>query len=104
MLPRVPCQYQYGENVLEVTSFGQYVFNGIGAADLEDVGGIGGYYKIAHVVKNEKQHRFEIHITKDRKIVLSNIKGMVDVKIDGATKEEFVDSSGILGSVDTFFP
>lgn len=85
-----------GEDILEVTSFGQYALNDVDHADLQE-GTIGGY-PIYHSQPNEKTHSFDIVVGPTENITLSTFKDIVSVTFKGGTKKHYRESVGLVGS------
>ena len=88
-----------GDDILEVTSFGEYALNGIGAADLtaSDNAKLAGY-PIYYTRPTEKHHVFDIVIGPHQNITLYTFKDLVSVKITEGTKDHFGNSVGLMGS------
>ena len=87
-----------GDNVLEVSSYGEYMLNGVERAELpfmmEDM------YNVTHVAKNMKEHEFIIkkNLYGNEQIVVKTHKEMVTVKVEDGTATSFGDSVGLMGS------
>lgn len=64
---------QIGPDVLEVSSFGDYFFNGVEGAGMPSV--MASDYPIAHTILNTKQHLFEIVLTETDYIQVKSFKG-----------------------------
>ena len=87
-----------GNDTLEVTSFGEYAFNGISNANLTEASLAG--YTVHHRVPNPKQHFFDIVVDGRENITLSTFKDLVSVKIDSGDRLSFGNSFGIMGTFD----
>lgn len=89
---------QIGEDILEVSSFGEHFFNGVDAngADHADFT-LGGFAVHYDVLETNKKH-FEINIDGSEKITITTLKDMVSVKIHSATSANFANSVGLMGS------
>jgi hypothetical protein len=86
-----------GDDVLQVDSFGEYVFNGVLAADLEGAKFFD-LFAIAHEVVNKQKSVFRIDLTKAQVIEISTFKDLVAVRLLGATQQTFGNSVGVMGS------
>lgn len=90
---------QIGEDILEVSSFGECILDGVSAADMPNI--IAGF-TVQHSEPSKNVHLFEIVLDqdKDEKIVIKTFKDMVSVKLHGASPTRFHGSQGMLGSYD----
>jgi len=87
-----------GDDILEVTSFGEYVLNGVSEVDLNgDAANVAGF-PIYHTQPTEKSHIFDIVIGVRENITLSTFKDLVTVKITEAHKSHFGRSEGLIGT------
>jgi len=97
-----------GDETLEVTSWGEYAINRIGAVALNSHGGgsvrrgdvvstLGGY-PIFHTKKDDKMNVFEVMLPHNQTIVISNLKDLVSVKINHASRQYFGNAVGLLGN------
>ena len=87
-----------GDNVLEVASFGDYAWNGISAADMNDVDDDLTGIKIVHSNPNPKTHQFDIMIGPKTNITIGTFKDLVSVKFVGASMDLFGDGVGLMGA------
>jgi len=104
---RTKARYQYsfiesaairiGDDILEVTSWGQYWLNGVGGTDLEF---IADNFPVTYTRENNKTHRFVIKTseTGNESIVINIFKDMVSVTVENATTANFGSSVGLMGS------
>lgn len=97
-----------GEDILEVSSWGEYALNGVEDAvaassqlpELREgatVSKLGGY-PIYHTHVSKEKHIFDIILSKHSNITVSNFKRFVNVKINHET-ELFSDVSGLMGDI-----
>ena len=87
-----------GDDVLEVSSWGQYMLNSISNADLP---AMVGPFTVEHTQMNENQHLFNIQIHEGQRIQIKTFKDWVSVKVDGADKKNFGNSKGLMGEFRT---
>lgn len=91
---------QIGADILEVSSFGDYMLNGIAAATMPQV--MGDCCNVTHTQLNQKQHSFSIHMGEGVSLELSTHKDIVSLKIlhgsSPVVDEWFGSSSGLMGS------
>lgn len=90
---------QIGEDVLEISSWGEFFFNGVEGAGLPEQ--IAGLYAVNHTQFDEKMHRFEVNLLDGQKIIVNTHKDMVAVKMEGAKPHNFEHSVGMLGVFGT---
>ena len=92
---------QIGEDVLEVRSFGSYLFNSISEATLPSFIGSTDF-ALHHEIKNSKQTVFSIVLNEARNetIEVSVFKDMVSVAVHNADAKNFGASEGLLGGFD----
>ena len=87
-----------GEDVLEVSSWGTHLYNGVENADLEGAElasfPIRRYYVPKH---NDELIHYEIFVGDGQIILLKAFKDFVGVKIENAFANDYRDSSGLLG-------
>ncbi|CAB9500049.1 expressed unknown protein [Seminavis robusta] len=87
-----------GDDILEISSYGDYFLNGVEGAPLPAfVGGL----PVAHLARDEKSHMFDIFLEEDRRIVIKTLKDWVSVKIDQPLAVDFADSVGMMGNFVT---
>lgn len=86
-----------GDDILEVTSWGEYWMNGVGGADLEFMGDD---FFVTHTADGKKKHRFVIQTNEEAQeaIVVKTFKDMVSVTVENATEANFGSSVGMMGS------
>lgn len=83
-----------GQDILEVSGFGDYLLNGVGTADLPAT--IGGF-DIDYEMINKKKHRFDIEYAPGKTIRIKTVKDLVNVQLINATATAFGDSVGLMG-------
>merc|ERR1719491_457905 len=83
---------------LQVSSFGEYVLNGVESADRTNMAISG--FAIKYSNPSQKIHEFNIQISEQESISLSTFKDMVSIKLNSASPERFQGSLGMLGSFD----
>lgn len=89
---------QIGEETLEVSSFGDYILNGVDGADL----GLGiSDLPIIYSHPSKHVYLFEVTVDGEEKIVLKVFKDMVSVKFENADSKRFHGSSGMMGDFET---
>lgn len=95
--------------MLEVSSFGSYMFNSISNADVSAMI-MADLYPVSYTKDNDKSHRFEINLDSEpfngndklvEKIVVSVFKDMVGVSVKNGTSDTFGTSVGLMGSFST---
>jgi hypothetical protein len=85
-----------GDDILEVSSFGEYAFNGVEGADMEGAK-FADLYTIEHTQPEAKKHFFTIRTGGNEHIVVSSYKDLVSVKTNNSTMYNFGASSGMMG-------
>lgn len=85
-----------GDDILEVSSWGEYRLNGVGSADLK--GAHLGPFDLVLSSLNEYQHSFDIITEGDQVIQIKTFKDFVDVKLEKVNLEDFASSQGMMGS------
>lgn len=85
-----------GDDILEVTGWGEYWLNGVGNADLDF---IGDGFPITHIEENKKRHSFVIKTNEpgQESIVIRTFKDMVAVNVKNASMVNFGSSVGLMG-------
>jgi len=85
------------EDVLQVSSFGQYSVNGVSNADMPAI--LSGY-PVEHIQKGEDDHTFEITLGNKEYLHVSTHKNLVNIKFELAPDSDldFADSVGLMGS------
>lgn len=96
---------QIGDDLLEVGSWGESFYNGVGNSGGEDVDmpnhQMADRYSVTHTMATKKRHIFEVDLLNGQKIIVTTHKDMVNVKMDGAKHGEFKNSVGLLGKFGT---
>ena len=105
---RTKAQYQYsyiesaavkiGDDVLEVSSYGNYMLNGVGNAAMPNM--MSGY-SVAYTLSGENDHEFDIQIGDLDHIYVKAHKNMVSVKFSNVHATDFEDSTGLMGQWKT---
>lgn len=88
-----------GNDILEVSSFGDFAFNGVDSPDLDTLSG----YAVQHTQVNKKKHTFNVIVGKHENITISTFKDFVSVSItSGAESTKFFrNSNGLMGSYNS---
>lgn len=84
-----------GDDILEVSSWGDYALNGVEGASLEGAS-IGGY-PVYHTQLTKKSHTFDVVVGKAENISIATFKDLVSVRFSGGY-HHYGSSSGIMGS------
>ena len=84
-----------GNDILQVSSFGQYMLNGISNGDLsEKLSG----YTVEHSIPHKNLHQFYIDLKDGRHFTVKVLKDMVSFSFHlPGTDEEFGETVGLLG-------
>jgi len=88
-----------GEDTLQVSSYGDYMLNGVSRADLANA--TISDFPIVHSHPMERVHQFEIQVSGEEKIVLKTFKDMVSVNVQKAEAQRFHGSLGMMGQFET---
>lgn len=88
-----------GEDVLEVSAYGQYFFNGVESARLPNM--MGDKYPVTHTAENKKTHHYEIKLGEDEHIHIKTVKDIVSIQFNGVSREHFGGSLGLMGEYGT---
>jgi hypothetical protein len=83
-----------GDDILEVSSFGEYFFNGVESAKLPQTLSL---YPLTYEKNDEKHSSFVIDLDFGQKVHIYTIKDIVNFKFNNATAEMFDDSVGLMG-------
>ena len=88
-----------GDDVLTVSSWGDFAINGVHGAQGKEAMSIGGF-PVSQAQFNKKHTRLEVSLGggNDEKLVLSTFKDLVSVTIHQGRAENFQTSSGMMGS------
>jgi hypothetical protein len=86
-----------GTDVLEVASKGVYYLNGVEGSEMPNT--ISGF-PISHTQPNENRHIFDVDLGENEHINIKTFKDFVSVMVDGALREDFEDSVGLMGAFD----
>jgi hypothetical protein len=103
---RIRYEYSYiesaairiGDEILEVSSWGEYHLNGIDSAEMPNH--ISGYL-ITHSEPTEKSHVFEISIDGNERIKVKTFKDMVSIEFNHADLSRFKGSAGMMGDFES---
>jgi hypothetical protein len=87
-----------GDDVLEVSSWGQYYVNGVEGAEMPAT--ISGF-PVTHNAPTKKIHIFEVEVSRGEKIVLKTFKDMVSVKMENADGIRYLKSGGMMGDYNS---
>ena len=83
-----------GDDVLEVTGYGEYMVNGVDSAELPlTLGGL----DIEYEPISKKKHKFEIPFSDQSSIRITTVKDLVNVQMVNASGTEFDQSVGLMG-------
>lgn len=85
-----------GDDILEVSSYGSYIFGGVSAASMPAT--FADQYPVAYERTSEKEHKFVITIGETESIIVSSFKDMVSVRLANATEATFAQSVGLMGN------
>ncbi|CAB9504548.1 expressed unknown protein [Seminavis robusta] len=95
-----------GNEILEIAGWGDYILNGVGAADLTEATLEG--YPIASIQLNKKQHSFLIDLGGNVTLSINTNKDIVSIKLNPGEgyrspemHEWFGNSSGLMGSISS---
>lgn len=91
-----------GQDVFEVSSFGEYSINGVDEAKTPFM--MAGKFRLDHPVQaNEKERNFKIHLDDrtEEYMVVKTFKDMVNVKFLNASHTNFASSIGLMGSFNS---
>ena len=100
-----------GDDILEVSSYGEYSFNGVASA-LVDEGAVSptlrsssplahmGGYPIHHRWEDKKhfKHAFDIVLDPTVNVTITNVKQLVGVSINHASEKHFRNVEGLMGN------
>lgn len=90
-----------GSDVLEISSFGSYLLNGVNGADLEEHERAQlGAFQFIHEPESKKIHHYSIDVG-DHKIKVKTVKDFVSLTLDHANIGDYFDSVGMLGRYGT---
>jgi len=87
-----------GDDVLEVSAFGEYRFNGVLGADMPAM--MANIYSVTYNQVNKKKHDFNIHLGGNENIVVTAFKDLVSVKMGNSTSSRFGGSAGLMGDFE----
>ena len=85
------------DDVLEVSSYGDYHLNGVDTAKI-DKSSMVGPFPLSYEAVSSKEHVFKIHISDEEMIQVRTFKDFVNVKFINASPDNFMDSVGLLGA------
>jgi hypothetical protein len=86
-----------GGDILQVNSWGEYMFNGVESASLTTIAS----FQLSHRQVSEKKHVFEITLSPTESLKIESFKDIVAVKFGDVIPNGFLDSSGLLGDYRT---
>jgi hypothetical protein len=84
-----------GDDVLEVSSFGEYFFNGVESANLPATMSL---FPLKYEQTDKKHSSFVIDLDFGQQISISTMKDIVNFKVFNATSAMFEDSVGLMGN------
>ena len=93
---------RFGEDIFEVSSFGEYSINGVDEAKTPFM--LAGKFRLDHPDQvNEKERNFKIHLDNrsEEYVVVKTFKDMVNVKFWNASHTNFASSIGLMGTFST---
>jgi hypothetical protein len=95
-----------GNDVFEVSSFGDYYFNGMKNADLDSWANLGGFPLRRYLSEEQEGDEsdsiyFEIFVDFSQSIILGSFGEFVGVELDNASARHYRDSIGLLGDFVT---
>jgi len=85
-----------GDDILEVSSWGEYRLNGVESADLSKGAHLGPFDLVLSSL-NDYQHSFDIITEGDQVIQIKTFKDFVDIKLEKVNLEDFAFSQGMMG-------
>jgi len=86
-----------GDDILEVSSWGEYSLNGVSHCDLPQTMG-DSQFPVTYKKKSDKSHSYHITVSDKEEIVVTSFKDMVAVSVQNATRANFGTSVGLMGS------
>lgn len=84
-----------GDDILEIASYGDYLLNGVGGAELPAT--ISGF-PVSYSQTSTDEHVFVVELDNEQMIRFKVFKDLVTIKLDGSTEADFGDSVGMMGS------
>lgn len=94
---------QIGDDILEVSSFGETFLNGVNTAGDTVQGMSLSGFKIRYEEESKKKHSYSVELGNEQYIELSAYKDLVSIQIDTTGQDVghwFGNSTGLLGSMD----
>jgi len=85
-----------GEDVLEVSAWGQYFVNSVEHADLPAK--LDTDYPVTYEMLSKKEHVYNVDLGDGKLIVIRSFKDIVSVDVVNATWTDFGESKGLMGS------
>ena len=86
-----------GEDIFEVSSFGQYAINGVSNAELPAT--LNGF-SITHTQPSDKVHVFQVSFSDHEHLTIKTLKDMVSVKWGMILGDRFKGARGMLGDAE----
>ena len=86
---------QSGEDLLEVSSWGQYFLNGVEGGDLS---AFSASFNVTHKQVGTLRHIFEVSFGGLEKLILKTNKDIVSFSLENAGSSDFEDSVGMMGA------
>jgi hypothetical protein len=87
-----------GNDVLEVSSFGEYFFNGVESANLPATMSL---FPLKYDQTDKKHSSFVIDLDLGQQITIFTVKDIVNFRVGNATLEMFEDSVGLMGNFES---
>lgn len=87
-----------GGEILEVTGWGSYTFNGVASADLPST--VSGC-PMNYLAKFNQEYIFQVHLGEEQQIIIKTFKDLVSVKIENPSMATFGESIGLMGDFET---
>ena len=88
---------QIGEDVLEISSWGEFFYNGVEGTRLPKM--MAGKYHVEHTEVSKKRHLYEVNLHEGQKIVVATHKDLLAIAVENASDKNFHNSVGMLESL-----
>lgn len=90
---------QIGKDVLEVSSFGEWFYNGVDSGKLPAV--MASKYYVHHTKLAENRDVFTIEIERDQHVIIKTFKDLVSIDFEHPTPRNYLGSVGLMGDFVT---